>query len=172
MSGFYEKIFPFVVFLAIPVTLYTAIIMAESSARELWQAPTELTQMLLAAFMVGSASLILISENWSKEAKRDLALVLAISVFFSFIMYMGEYFFSFKSAEAEATLEFVHSGGEYNIQFWSAMILGYIIPFFIAIGNLKEENRTLIKFAAVTTLIGLYLAKDVWLKIPQMLSLS
>ena len=85
---------------------------------------------------------------------------------------MGEYFFSFKSAEAEATLEFVHSGGEYNIQFWSAMILGYIIPFFIAIGNLKEENRTLIKFAAVTTLIGLYLAKDVWLKIPQMLSLS
>jgi len=172
MSGFYEKIFPFVVFLAIPVTLYTAIIMAESSARELWQAPTELAQMLLAAFMVGSASLIFISDSWSKEAKRDLALVLAISVFFSFLMYMGEYFFSFKSAEAEATLAYVHSGGEYNVQFWSAMILGYIIPFFIAIGNLKEENRTLIKFAALTALIGLYLAKDVWLKIPQMLSLS
>ncbi|HHB94116.1 MAG TPA: polysulfide reductase [Campylobacterales bacterium] len=172
MSGFYEKVFPFVVFLAIPVTLYTAIIMAESSARELWQAPTELTQMLLAAFMVGSASLIFISEDWSKEAKRDLALVLAISVFFSFLMYMGEYFFSFKSSEAEATLAYVHSGGEYNVQFWTAMILGYIIPFFIAIGNLKEENRTLIKFAALTALIGLYLAKDVWLKIPQMLSLS
>jgi len=172
MSGFYEKVFPFVVFLAIPVTLYTAIIMAESSARELWQAPTELAQMLLAAFMVGSASLIFISENWSKEAKRDLALVLAISVFFSFLMYMGEYFFSFKSAEAEATLAYVHSGGAYNTQFWSAMVLGYIIPFFIAIGNLKEENRTLIKFAALTALIGLYLAKDVWLKIPQMLSLS
>ncbi len=172
MSGLYETIFPFTVFLAIPVTLYTAVIMAESSARELWQAPTELTQMLLAAFMVGSASLILISENWSKEAKRDLALVLAVSVFFSFLMYMGEYFFSFKSAEAEATLEFVHSGGEYNVQFWFAMVLGYIIPFFIAIGNLKEENRTLMKFAALTALIGLYLAKDVWLKIPQMLPLS
>ena len=172
MSGLYEAIFPFVVFLAIPVTLYTAIIMAESSARELWQAPTELTQMLLAAFMVGSASLIMISGNWSKGAKRDLALVLAVSVFFSFLMYMGEYFFSFKSAEAEATLEFVHRGGEYNVQFWTAMVLGYIIPFFIAIGNLKEENRTLIKFAALTALIGLYLAKDVWLKIPQMLSLS
>ena len=172
MSPLYEKIFPFTVFLAIPVTLYTAIIMAESSARELWQAPTELTQMLLAAFMVGSASLILISNNWSKEAKRDLALILAISVFFSFLMYMGEYFFSFKSAEAEATLEYVHSGGEYNVEFWFAMVLGYIIPFFIAIGNIKEENRTLMKFAAVTALIGLYLAKDVWLKIPQMLPLS
>jgi len=172
MSPFYEMIFPFVVFLAIPVTLYTAIIMAESSARELWQAPTELTQMLLSAFMVGSATLILISDSWSREAKRDLALILAISIFLSFIMYMGEYFFSFKSAEAEATLEYVHSGGEYNIEFWSGMALGYIIPFFIAISNLKEENRTLIRFGALLALIGLYLAKDVWLKIPQMLPLS
>lgn len=172
MSGLYEKIFPFVVFLAIPVTLYTAIIMAESSARELWQAPTELIQMLMAAFMVGSASLILIAGAWSKEAKKDLAWVLALSVAFSFLMYMGEYFFSFKSSEAEMTLSYVHSGGEYNVQFWTAMVLGYIIPFFIALGSLKEENRTMMKFAAVTTLIGLYLAKDVWLKIPQMLPLS
>lgn len=171
-SSLYEKVLPFVVFLAIPVTLYTAVIMAESSARELWQAPTELVQMLMAAFMVGSATLILISDAWSKEAKRDLAMVLALSVFFSFLMYMGEYFFSFKSSEAEATLAYVHSGGEYNVQFWFAMVLGYIIPFFIALGNLKEENRTMIKFAAVTTLIGLYMAKDVWLKIPQMLPLS
>jgi Ni/Fe-hydrogenase subunit HybB-like protein len=172
MSGFYEIAFPFTVILAIPVTLYTAVIMAESSARELWQAPTELTQMLLAAFMVGSASLIMISGKWSKGAKRDLALILAVSVFFSFLMYMGEYFFSFKSAEAEATLAYVHSGGEYNIQFWFAMTLGYIIPFFIAISSLKEDNRVLMRFAGLTALIGLYLAKDVWLKIPQMLPLS
>jgi hypothetical protein len=52
------------------------------------------------------------------------------------------------------------------------MILGYIIPFFIAMGSLKEENRTMMKFAAVTTLIGLYLAKSTWLEIPQMIPLS
>ncbi|MCH9740059.1 MAG: polysulfide reductase NrfD [Epsilonproteobacteria bacterium] len=171
-SDLYEKIFPFAVVLAVPVTLYTAVIMAESSARELWQAPTELVQMLMAAFMVGSAILILISDKWSAEARKDLALVLAISVFFSFLMYMGEYFFSFKSAEAEVTLTYVHAGGAYNIQFWIAMVLGFIAPFFIAMGSLKEENRTMMKFAAVTTLIGLYLAKDVWLKIPQLLPLS
>ena len=171
-SGFYEKIFPFVVFLAIPVTLYTAIIMAESSARELWQAPTELMQMLLAAFMAGSAALIFISGSWSKDARKDLAAALLLSVFFSFMMYMGEYFFSFKSAEAEATLEYVHSGGEYNVQFWLAMTLGYIIPFFLGISALKSDNKTLLRFAAILALIGLYMAKDVWLKIPQMLPLS
>ena len=171
-SSLYEKIFPFVVFLALPVTMYTAIIMAESSARELWTAPAELVQMIFAALMVGSASLILVSGKWSTEARRDLTLILAVSVALSFIMYMGEYFFSFKAAEVEATLAHVHSGGEYFTQFWAAMILGYIIPFFIAKGSLKSENITMLKFAAVTTLIGLYLAKSTWLEIPQMIPLS
>jgi len=171
-SGFYEKIFPFVVFLAIPVTLYTAIIMAESSARELWQAPAEVMQMMWAALLAGSAALILISGKWSQEARRDLALVLAIATFFSFLMYMGEYFFSFKSSEAEATLAYVHAGGEYNVEFWFGMALGFIAPFFLAVSNMKSDNKTLLRFAAILALIGLYMAKDVWLKIPQMLPLS
>jgi formate-dependent nitrite reductase membrane component NrfD len=171
-SAVYEKIIPFVVFLAIPVTLYTAIIMAESSARELWQAPAEVMQMMWAALMAGSSALILVSSAWSKEARKDLALILAIATFFSFMMYMGEYFFSFKSSEAEATLAYVHAGGEYNIEFWFGMVLGFIIPFFIAMGNMKSDNKTLLRFAAILALVGLYMAKDVWLKIPQMLPLS
>lgn len=172
ISGFYEKVFPFVVFLAFPVTMYTAIIMAQSSARELWAAPAEVIQMLLAAFMVGSASLILIASDWSKESKRDLAIILMLSVMFSFLMYMGEYFFSFKASEVEATLVYIHSGGSYNVQFWVAMVLGYIIPFLIAFSSLREYNQILMKFAALTTLIGLYLAKSTWLEIPQMIPLS
>ncbi|AKF25435.1 polysulfide reductase [Sulfurovum lithotrophicum] len=171
-SALYEKLFPFVVFLAVPVTLYTAIIMAEASARELWQAPAEVMQMMWAALLAGSAGLIFISGSWSKESRRDLALVLAIATFFSFLMYMGEYFFSFKSAEAEATLAYVHSGGEYNAEFWFAMVLGFIIPFFLAVKNMKEDNKTMLRFAAILALIGLYMAKDVWLKIPQLLNLS
>jgi len=172
ISPFYEKIFPYVVFLAIPVTTYTAIIMAQSSARELWQAPTEVMQMIWAALMVGSAALILVADAWSKETRKDLALVMAVATFFSFMMYMGEYFFSFKSAEAEATLAYVHSGGSYNIEFWFGMVLGFIIPFFLAVSNMKNDNKTLLRFAAILALIGLYLVKDVWLKIPQMLPLS
>lgn len=172
ISPFYEKVFPFVVFLAIPVTLYTAIIMAESSGRELWQAPTEVMQMMWAALLAGSAALIFVADNWSREARKDLALVLAVSAFFAFVMYMSEYFFSFKSAEAEATLAYVHSGGAYNIEFWFGMTLGFIIPFFLAVSNMKNENKTLLRFAAILALVGLYLAKDVWLKIPQMLPLS
>jgi polysulfide reductase chain C len=52
------------------------------------------------------------------------------------------------------------------------MVLGFIIPFFIAMGNMKSDNKTLLRFAAILALVGLYMAKDVWLKIPQMLPLS
>ena len=171
-ASLYEKIFPFLVFLAIPVTTYTAIIMAQSSARELWQAPTEVMQMMWAALMAGSAALIFVSGEWTREARKDLALILALSTFFSFAMYMSEYFFSFKSAEAEAVLAYVHAGGAYNIEFWIGLTLGFIIPFFIAVGNMKSDNKTLLKFAALLALVGLFLVKDVWLKIPQMLPLS
>jgi len=171
-GGIYDKIMPFMVFLAIPVTTYTAIIMAQSSARELWVAPVEVMQMIWAALMAGAATLILISGAWSKASRKDLALVLTFSVFFSFAMYMGEYFFSFKSAESEAVLAFVHSGGLYNIQFWIGMTLGFIIPFFLGMSYMKAENMVLLKFAALSALIGLFIVKDVWLKIPQLLPLS
>jgi Ni/Fe-hydrogenase subunit HybB-like protein len=171
-SALYEKLMPFMLFLAIPVTTYTAIIMAQASARELWQAPTEVMQMIWAALMAGSSALIFVSGSWSKEARKDLALILSLAVFFSFAMYMSEYFFSFKSAEAEAILAFVHSGGAYNIEFWIGMSLGFIIPFFLATSYMKSENVTLLRFAAILALIGLFLVKDVWLKIPQMLPLS
>jgi len=171
-SALYERIFPFVVLLAIPVTLYTAIIMAESSARELWQTPAEVMQMMWAALLAGAAALTFVSRSWSQESRKDLMMVLATATFFSFMMYMGEYFFSFKSAEAEATLAYVHSGGAYSTEFWFAMALGFVAPFFLALSTMKSDNVTLMRFAALLALVGLYLAKDVWLKIPQMLPLS
>jgi len=171
-SAFYDKLFPYAVFLAIPVTLYTAVLMAESSARELWQAPTEMMQMMLAAFLAGSATLIFIADEWEANVRKELALVLAFSTAIAFMMYMGEYYFSFKSAEAEATMAYIHSGGEYSGQFWFAMIFGFLAPFFLSLSAIKNDNKVVLRFAAIIALIGLYLAKDVWLKIPQLLPLS
>ena len=171
-SSLYDKLLPFAVVLAIPVTLYTAIIMAQASARELWVAPVEMAQMLMAALIAGSSTLIFFAGRWSDEVKKSLALTLMVAAFISFAMYFGEYFFSFKSLEAEAALAYIHPGGEYFIQFWAGMVLGLIIPFIIAFSSLKKVNYTLLRFGALLALIGLYLSKDVWLKIPQMIPLS
>ena len=85
---------------------------------------------------------------------------------------MGEYFFSFKAEEAHATLEAVKMGGAYFYMFWIAMVLAFVVPMCAAYASLKEENQTKLKIAAASALVGLWLAKHVWLVIPQLLPLS
>jgi len=169
--GLYDMLLKIAVILAIPVTLYTAVIMGESSARALWQTAPELVQMALAAFLAGAAILAFFSGDWSKEAKKDLALILAVAAAMSFIMYMGEYYFSWKDAEVEATLAAIHEGGDWHFMFWLGQIIGYIIPIILSIMVLKGSTG-LLKIAAICALIGLFIAKHVWLIIPQLLSLS
>jgi hypothetical protein len=171
-TGLYETLLKWPIFLSVPVTMYTAVIMGQASARELWQTPAELIQMMLAAFLVGSATLAFFSPKWSKEAKRDLAIILGMSAFLSFTIYMGEYFLSWKLAEAEATMAYVHSGGEYNMLFWAGQIIGFILPAIFSFMATRNGSAPLLQIAAILSIIGLYMAKHVWLVIPQLLSLS
>ena len=170
-KGLYDLLLKVAVILAIPVTLYTAVIMGEASARSLWQTGPELMQMALAALLAGSAILILVGGSWSDEAKKDLAIILGVSAAMSFIMYMGEYYFSWKDAEVEATLAAIREGGDWHFMFWLGQIIGYIAPIVLSILALKGSTG-LLKIAAICALIGLFIAKHVWLIIPQLLSLS
>ncbi len=167
----YDKLMKVAAVLAIPVTLYTAVIMGQSSARELWQTPAELLQMALAAFLVGAATLSFFSDRWSANARRDLGIIMAMSAFMMFTVYMGEYFLSWKLAEAEATMAYVHSGGEYNFMFWLGQI-GIFAAFALAFMSTRNSSGSTLKLAAIISIIGLYIAKHVWLIIPQLLPLS
>ena len=171
-NGIYNTLFKWAIFLSVPVTMYTAVIMGQASARELWQTPAELIQMMLAAFLVGSGALAFFSDKWSKEARRDLAIILGMSAFLSFTIYMGEYFLSWKLAEAEAIMSYVHSGGEYNLLFWAGQVIGFILPAILAFMATRNGSGALLKLASILAIIGLYMAKHVWLIIPQLLSLS
>ncbi len=159
--------------LAIPSTLYTAAIMGESTARELWQAPTEMAQMILAATLAGSATLLLISAKFSDEMKKDLAIILGMSAFLSFTLYLGEYIFGpMKAEEVGATLAFIQSGGSWSAFFWSAMALAFIMPMVITFFSVKNKTTSMLYLAGVLALAGLWMSKHVWLIIPQLLPLS
>ncbi len=157
---------------AIPVTLYTATIMGESAARELWQTPTELIQMALAAFIGGSATYLLLGIG-DQNIKRDLAIVLGVSATLSFIVYMGEYYFgAMKAEEVAATIAFVKEGGSYHTMFWLGQSMGYIIPVILVIFGLRNKSNSMLALASILALAGLWIAKHVWLVIPQLLNLS
>ena len=172
-EAMYDKLLGWTVVLAVPVTLYTAGLMAQSTARELWQMPTESAQMILAALLAGSATMILLGGNkFSDAVKKDLAIVLGLAAAAAFILYMAEMIFGpMKAEEVAAVLHYI-KGGEYTIMFWIGQVMAFIVPMILVCLSIKNQSYYLLKIAAVSALIGLWVSKHVWLVIPQLLPMS
>ncbi len=172
-EAMYDKLLGWTTLLAVPVTLYTAGLMAQSTARELWQMPTESAQMILAALLAGSATMLLLGGNkFSDAVKKDLAVVLGLAAAAAFILYMAELVFGpMKAEEVAAVLHYV-KGGEYTVMFWIGQVMAFIVPMVLVCLSMKNKSYYLLKIAAVSALIGLWVSKHVWLVIPQLLPMS
>ncbi len=171
-EALFDKLFVVAFILAIPTTLYTAMLMGLATARELWQTPVEFVQMMLAATLSGSATFLLMNKKFSWEVNRDMAVVLFVSTVSAFIIYMGEYLFGpGKAEEVAATLAAVQ-GGEYTTMFWTGMFLAFIIPAVLTFLSVLNKTANMLVLAGVSALVGLWIVKHVWLMIPQLLSMS
>jgi len=170
----FDKILFWVTLLAIPVTLYTAGIMAEATARELWQMPTEAVQMILAATLSGSATIILLGgSKLSDETKRFFGAILGLSALMAFIIYMSEYIFgAMKAEEVAAILHYVKGNGEYATMFWIGQWVAYILPMLLVALSRVNNSNTILSLASILAIAGLWVVKHVWLVIPQLLPLS
>jgi formate-dependent nitrite reductase membrane component NrfD len=170
----FDKLLIPVVILAIPVTMYTAALMSQCTARELWQMPTETTQMVLAALLSGSAAMILLGGNKLEEkAQRTLGVVLGLSAFMSFTIYMAEYIFGpMKAEEIAAVLEYIKGDGPYTVMFWLGQWIAYLIPMGLILLARSNNSASILKLAAILAIAGLWIVKHVWLMIPQLLPMS
>ena len=170
----FDKLLFWTTLLAIPVTLYTAGIMAEASARELWQMPTESAQMILAATLSGSAAMILLGgSKLSDESKKFFGSILGLSALMAFIMYMSEYIFgAMKAEEVAAVLHYVKGDGEYASMFWIGQWVAFILPMILVALSRVSNSSSILNLAAILAIAGLWVVKHVWLVIPQLLPLS
>ena len=170
----FDKTLTWVVLLAVPVTLYTAALMAQCTARELWQMPTESAQMILAALLSGSAFTILVfGSKLGSEATKSLGTILGLSAFASFVLYMAEYVFGpMKAEEVMATLEYIKGEGPYTVMFWIGQWMTYLLPMLLVVLSRSSKSESILKLAAILALAGLWVVKHVWLMIPQLLPMS
>ncbi|QSZ42427.1 polysulfide reductase [Sulfurimonas aquatica] len=170
----YDKVLLWTTILAIPVTLYTAGLMAQATARELWQMPTESAQMILAALLSGSATMILIGgERLTYEAKKSLGVVLGLSALMAFIIYMSEYIFGpMKAEEVTVVLGYIKDDGPYTVMFWLGQWIAYLLPMLLIVLSRSSKSETILKLASILAIVGLAIVKHVWLIIPQLLPLS
>ena len=170
----FDKTLLWTTLLAVPVTLYTAALMSQCTARELWQMPTESAQMILAALLAGSAFVILVfGGKLSEEANRSLGTILGLSAAMSFILYMSEYIFGpMKAEEVMATLEYIKGDGPYTVMFWIGQWMTYLLPMLLIVLSRFSKSESILKLAAILALAGLWIVKHVWLMIPQLLPMS
>lgn len=170
----FDKVLLWTTILAIPVTLYTASLMAQCTARELWQMPAESAQMILAALLAGSAFMILLGGNkLGEEAKNILGIILGLSALMAFIIYMSEYIFGpMKAEEIAATIGYIKNDGPYAVMFWVGQWMTYILPMLFVVLSRVGKSEAILKLAAILALVGLAIVKHVWLMIPQLLPMS
>jgi Ni/Fe-hydrogenase subunit HybB-like protein len=170
----YDKVLLWTTILAIPVTLYTAALMSQCTARELWQMPAESAQMVLAATLSGSAFMILAGgSKLDYEAQKYMGVILGLSALMAFIIYMSEYVFGpMKAEEVAATLEYIKGDGPYTVMFWLGQWITYLLPMLLIMLSRSSKSVSVLKLAAILALVGLFMVKHVWLSIPQLLPLS
>lgn len=159
--------------IAFVTTVYTAGLMGLSNAREIWQAPTEIVQMLLAAGLAGSAILLVAGKiNLDDEQKLKLGTILGFSALMSFVIYVSEVIFApTKSEEGEWTVHYLTHGGT-GVYFALGLLLAFVLPATLACAANRTKKSVFLLPAAVLALVGLWMVKHVWLIAPQMMPLS
>jgi len=169
----FEKILIPGILAALVTTVYTAGLMGLSNAREIWQTPTEIVQMVLAAGIGGSATLLLVGMfTNTKEENNTLGMILFISTVASLVIYVSELIFApTKSEEAEWVVHFLLHGGM-AVYFLAGLVVAFVVPAALTCASRKLTNTKILIPAAALALVGLWMVKHAWLVAPQMIPLS
>lgn len=152
-------------------TIYTAALLGQANARELWHVPTEVGQMILAATLAGSAVFLLLKQVPAQE-RAGFAWVLGISAALSLTIYLSEVVFAPQKSEEAAYLIDVLTSGSLRTLFFAGLGFGFLVPALIAFFGLKREAPIVYPLAAISSLVGLWLVKHAWLIAPQLIPLS
>lgn len=153
-------------------TIYTAGLLGQANARELWHTPTEVAQMILAATLAGSATFLLMGRRVGADEQRLFAWVLGLSAVVAFTIYVAEVVFAPQKNEEAGYLVHLLVSGELRALFFAGLGFGFLLPALATFLGLRRNSAALYPAAAASSLVGLWLVKHAWLIAPQLIPLS
>lgn len=170
-EALYDRLIAPTWIVAFLATIYTAGLLGQSTARELWSTPTEVTQMIVAATLAGSAVFLLLGRGRDQDS-TVFAWVMVLSAMVALTIYVTELVFApQKSEEAEFVIHTLRSGS-LGVLFYTGLFLGFVVPGALALIGLRGKTPLLLPIAGISSLIGLWLVKHAWLIAPQLIPLS
>jgi Fe-S-cluster-containing dehydrogenase component len=148
--------------LAAATAAYTAWLFAQAHARDLWQSPLLLPQLLVQAVLVGSAALLPVAAFLRDSAERDFTLLLAVAAVAHLVCVAGEVLLPHPTAHArQAVAEMTR--GRYAALFWSGLALQAAGVFTGALGAVP---------AALLVLAGVLLYEHAYVQSAQSVPLA
>ncbi len=151
---------------AIIVSVYTAFLFAQAKGRDFWQSPALILHMLVHPFLAGSAIFALI--GGTADMSSFLNSVISISVVANLLIIFAELFITHPTTDAKKTADMIRNG-RFSKQFWlGAIIIGNLIPLIFTL----FVGTSMLPVAGVLILIGLYVTEHIWVRAPQMITLS
>ncbi len=162
--------------LAFFATIYTAGIMGEATAREVWVFPAEMISMLLSALLAGSAAYLVVDAIFKhplqENVRKELSYILFGSAGLMAAMFIGELFFAKMHSEFSHRVIEILAFGEVAPFFWIGMFLTFIFPMVLVGISAQKRDYKYALYGSLSALVGLWFIKHAWLIAPQSLPLS
>jgi len=160
---------PIVLFAAF-TAIYTGFLFAQAKGRDFWQNPALVLQMLIHAFIAGSAALPLLSLIFpSIGFDRPLLVRMFVgSLIVSALILSFELSTSHPTLDAEQARRSI-TRGVFAPLFWIGVAgAGLVVPILL----LTSGSTMLSAVAALLSLVGLFLHEHIWVRAPQLIPLS
>jgi len=157
-------------FFAIITAVYTAFLFAQAKGRDFWQNPTLSLHMFIHAVMAGAAVLAVASlfVDIPSAFQDFLRVIVLTTVFLNLTVLALDFLTPHATADVERTADMIMKG-EFRALFWiGGVLVGQLIPAFA----LFAMPETLLPFAGLLALVGLYFLEHIWVRAPQLIPLS
>jgi formate-dependent nitrite reductase membrane component NrfD/ferredoxin len=156
---------------AVVIAIYTAFLFGSAKGRDFWQSPLLAFHMFVTSLVIGGSSLLMVLAllGLNAEASAIIKWGLIGGLLLNLISISLEVFSKHPTKQAEETTKSILDG-EFKLDFWfGSLLLGHLVPIILL---LSFSNLAMLFLASILILLGAWVTENIWVKAPQMVSLS
>ena len=150
--------------------VYTAFLFAQAKGRDFWQSPVLGLHMIIHSLMAGLA-VFLIADLWLKPnlgIQMIFAFLASTMIVINLITLIVELTTTHSTEDAHTVAKMI-TRGRFSYQFWLGVVLiGNLVPLLLLFTGQSGSAA----ISGVLILMGLFIGERIWVRAPQLISLS